>query len=457
VRSVEESLPTPAQDIPEPRRFDPTADLARNQPQRFRPDERADRAQPRRFERELTEAKAEPRRAPIAALAPPVKDESDDLPKRLEHTPYKNRFGDEKLRALEEYGGGVETERAVAAGLEYLAGIQDRQGNWGERRDFDDKYGDVRIGKTGLALLAFLGAGHTPGSDTEYSQVTERAIRFLIRTQDERTGHFGEGSSYSHGIATYALAECYALTQEQRLRPTLERAVAQILRKQDRRGDERLFGGWGYYFKDDRVWNGDSWPRISVTAWQVMALESARIGKLEVPDQAFDDAREFIMKAWDPGHKAFLYSHDPDRLRSGYPILPASTPAGLFALSLLGIDASGAELADAQRFILQRTPRDYRYTSDDAFVHNAQGNLYFWYYGTLSMFRVGGSGWERWNVAMKETLLDGQEPDGSWAPISIYSRQFAGDDEDERAYSTAMCVLTLEIYYRYFTPLLQVR
>ena len=58
---------------------------------------------------------------------------------------------------------------------------------------------------------------------------------------------------------------------------------------------------------------------------------------------------------------------------------------------------------------------------------------------------------------MKETLLDGQEADGSWEPISIYAQQFAGDDEDERAYSTAMCVLSLEIYYRYFTPLLQVR
>ena len=34
---------------------------------------------------------------------------------------------------------------------------------------------------------------------------------------------------------------------------------------------------------------------------------------------------------------------------------------------------------------------------------------------------------------------------------------FAGDDDSDRAYSTAMCVLTLEVYYRYFTPLLEVR
>ena len=28
--------------------------------------------------------------------------------------------------------------------------------------------------------------------------------------------------------------------------------------------------------------------------------------------------------------------------------------------------------------------------------------------------------------------------------------------DDDRSYTTAMCVLTLEVYYRYFTPLLAV-
>ena len=32
----------------------------------------------------------------------------------------------------------------------------------------------------------------------------------------------------------------------------------------------------------------------------------------------------------------------------------------------------------------------------------------------------------------------------------------ASDDED-RSYTTALCVLSLEIYYRYFTPLFEVR
>ena len=145
----------------------------------------------------------------------------------------------------------------------------------------------------------------------------------------------------------------------------------------------------------------------------------------------------------------------PQRLRSSYPTLPGSTPASVFALSLLGADVSSSDFRAARRFIMERMPKGYRFTSEDDFVHKAQANLYFWYYGTLAMFRVGGDEWKRWNVAMKETLLPAQAEDGSWKPISIYA-EYAQDTDRERVYTTALCVLTLEVYYRYFTPLLKV-
>lgn len=400
----------------------------------------------------------QPSPARIAAAAPreePAPPERQSLP-RLAETPYQNRFGAQKLRALEEFGGTPESEHAVAAGLAYLARIQGENGAWGERGDAHAKYLDVRIGKSALALLAFLGAGHVPGGDTPHAEVAARAVRYLLGTQDAPTGHFGRSCSYGHGIATYALAECYALTQAAELRAPLERAVQQILRHQDGTRDARLFGGWGYYFADGHVWGGDEWPRTSVTAWQVMALESARLGGLDVPDAAFADAREFLLHTWDERRGAFRYDHDPERLSSGYPILPASTPAALFALALLDVDPAAEDLAAARRFVLTRAPDGYRYTGDDDFVRLARGNPYFWYYATLALFRVGGREWERWNTALQATLLPAQEEDGSWAPIDVYS-EYAGDDDDERTYATAMCVLSLEVYYRYFTPLLRVK
>jgi hypothetical protein len=89
-------------------------------------------------------------------------------------------------------------------------------------------------------------------------------------------------------------------------------------------------------------------------------------------------------------------------LNSGWPTLPASTPAALFALSLVGEDINSSKYARNRAFVLERAPSEYRKGTDDEFVELGQGNLYFWYYGTLSMFRAGGDAWQRWNVAMKD-------------------------------------------------------
>lgn len=422
---------------------------------------RATEAKPRRRRAgsELPSATHTPRpeRYALSADQRPAREADTALAsaERLEHTPYRSRFGPAKARALEEYGGTQETEAAVATGLAYLAGIQAPSGHWGQRERVDGKYGEVCVGKTGLCLLAFLGAGHTQDSGTTYSETVASAIDFLLGVQHRDSGHFGRTASYSHGIATYALAEAYALTRDERLLLPLERAVAQILSKQNRdTRDRRRFGGWSYYYRNDRTF--DSWPRVSITSWQVMALESARLGGVEVPDRAFDDARTFLAHALDVERGCFRYAHDPERMNGLYSILPGSTPAALFALSLLGLDLEDDDLDDAWRFVTSKAPDGYRYTSDNDFVDRAQGNLYFWYYGSLACMRRGGATWRRWNAALQETLLESQRGDGSWRPISIYARQYAGDDGRDASYSTAMNVLSLEVYYRYFTPLLDV-
>jgi hypothetical protein len=394
-----------------------------------------------------------PAARPLAAAPRSGADELPQTPPRLDDTPYRSRFGTEKEIALREHGGTAETERAVAAGLRYLASKQRGDGSWGSPEDRSDKYRDVRVGKTALALLAFLGAGHTQASGTEHSATAARAIDWLLAVQDEATGHFGDSEAYSHGIATYALAEDYAITRDARIRPAVERAVAQILRQQLTRGDERRVGGWSYYYPDGAIF--DSWPRTSITSWQVMALESARLGGLDVPDEAFARARDFLLAAWDADMGRFRYNHAPERLRQAYRTLPGSTPAALFALSLLGEELAGERWRTAVEFLSSCAPSGYRWEGEQAFVERAQGNLYFWYYGSLALLRHGGAEWERWNAALKEALPPAQAPDGSWQPIDVYC-EYAGDDEDDRIYSTAMCVLALEVYYRYFTPLLRV-
>ena len=94
----------------------------------------------------------------------------------------------------------------------------------------------------------------------------------------------------------------------------------------------------------------------------------------------------------------------------------------------------------------------YRY-GDDEFVLRGQGNVYFWYYGSLCCFLAGGDAWTSWNERLRSVLPKAQEKDGSFLPIDTYARE-AGDTRADRSYTTAMCVLSLEVYYRYFTPLL---
>ncbi|MEZ6194670.1 MAG: hypothetical protein R3F20_02920 [Planctomycetota bacterium] len=202
---------------------------------------------------------------------------------------YANRSGQARLEALRQAGGTEETEAAVLAGLRYLRERQRDSGAWGDDRR-DDKYGDVRVGKSALALLAFLGSGYTHRKDGEFRECVSRGIAFLLAAQDERSGHVGRGSAYGHGIATYALAEAFALTGDEALRQPLWRATQRILSAQVSSRRTELDGGWSYYYADeDRRY--DRWPRLSVGVWQIMALESARIGGVRVPDEALARAR----------------------------------------------------------------------------------------------------------------------------------------------------------------------
>lgn len=369
----------------------------------------------------------------------------------LASTPYSNRFGPAKAKALEQFGGSAETERAVAAGLRYLAKIQNRDGSWGDAERFDDKYGSVWVGKSALCVLAFLGAGHTPASGSEHSEVVRRALARLLAEQDRETGAFGPSSCYGHGIATYALAECYGLTRDPALQHPLEHALEWILRHQGPRRDKKNRGGWGYF--SPGLQPEDDYARVSVSSWMVMALESARLSGVELPEEVLPRAKEFLELAFDAENGWFRYNHKPSRVNSAWPTLPASTPAAAFCLQLLGAKAADERVAAAVGYTVERRPEAYRRYGDEEFVLRGQGNVYFWYYGTLCCFLAGGDAWTQWNERLRTVLPKAQEKDGSFPPIDTYARE-AGDTKADRSYTTAMCVLSLEVYYRYFTPLL---
>ena len=128
----------------------------------------------------------------------------------------------------------------------------------------------------------------------------------------------------------------------------------------------------------------------------------------------------------------------------------------VFALLLLGENPSSPRVLRGIRYVMQRIPERYARAKDDRFVVNAEGNLYFWYYSTLALFTLRSQDWKSWNERLRDLLVQAQDADGSWDPISPYAN-YAGDSRSDRSYTTALAVLMLEVYYRYVTPLLLVR
>jgi hypothetical protein len=83
----------------------------------------------------------------------------------------------------------------------------------------------------------------------------------------------------------------------------------------------------------------------------------------------------------------------------------------------------------------------------------AQGNMYYNYYATQVMHRVGGDSWEFWNPRMRDLLLKTQDQGtdakrpaqkGSWDPKPDQHGAVGG-----RIMITSLSLLTLEVYYRY--------
>ncbi len=109
-------------------------------------------------------------------------------------SPYAHRNAPDRLEYAEQHGGSVETEAAVAAALEWLAEAQSADGRWDASRfgagqelvvlgqDRGGAGADADSGISALAILAFLGAGHSH-QQGDYQANVAKGLEFLMRCQ----------------------------------------------------------------------------------------------------------------------------------------------------------------------------------------------------------------------------------------------------------------------------------
>ena len=347
----------------------------------------------------------------------------------------EGRSPENRKRLAMQNGASKASEEAVDAALIWFAAHQAVDGSWSTA--MSDKpcngqcrHGTVEIGSpkriaaTGLALLCFLGAGHTH-KHGDYRDVVYKAINYLthaIKTtapniRDFRpNGRFLDDSfqyeMYEHGIAVLALCEAYEMTGDSILRAPCEFGIDFIQRSQ------YSDGSWGYRPST----SGD----LSIVGWQMMALKSAKKIGFKLRPDVIQRADKFLDSQ--QSEQGAFYGYRSTQREA------CTTAIGLLLRLYRGWPRTDPRILKGTQYIADLGP-----SSD---------GIYYNYYATQLLFHMKYEKWSEWNVTNRDYLVREQAKEGhekgSWYFGRSHFNQVGG-----RLYCTAMATLTLEVYYRF--------
>ena len=354
---------------------------------------------------------------------------------------FGQRNGGGRKLMVKRNGGSKATESAVDSALRWLAYHQEADGHWdaikhGGGADWNNQNGGHHydVAMTGLALLAFLGAGHTEKVG-QWKDNVQRAVGWLKRAQGADGGvskEFLASTGYEQAIMTMALAEAAGMANIPETRAAAQRAV-DYCTEIHQQGDGSQKGAWRYLAKEA--------PDISVSGWFVMALKSAKVAGLHVNHATFEGAMSFLDKVEvklpggdgvDPAYGPVLnYHYQP----AAETLTFQTTAIGLLCRQFMGYKKD--DLQNSVEWFVKKGGT------------GKPNSMYYCYYGTLCTFQQGGDIWTKWNEGMKPALLDNQDKvgddAGSWGP--------SGKDPFYgwwgRVGATSLAALSLEVYYRY--------
>ncbi|MDB5342409.1 MAG: hypothetical protein JWP89_786 [Schlesneria sp.] len=342
-----------------------------------------------------------------------------------------------KSALVRSMGGNSASEAAVAHGMRWLSKHQFPDGGWSFKHEAHaDCKGQCtqsgtlkdgcRTGATGMALLAFLGGGHTH-QNGDYQKEVKNGIEFLLKNAKSTPQGLdlcptvvANEKMYTQGLCTIALSELAALTKDNRVKTAATGAVAFIVAGQNPKS-----GGWRYIPYPASADPGDT----SVVGWQIMALKSAKNAKLPVPGSAFKGAELYLNAAQTNGGAQYMYD-----LQQKAPT-PTMTAAGLLCRMYLGWDRKNKSLQEGVKYLAAAKP--------------APNNMYYNYYATQVMHHWGGDEWTTWNGAMRDQLIRTQKKskdghmEGSWDLADPHGATGG------RLYMSCLCIMTLEVYYRH--------
>jgi len=357
----------------------------------------------------------------------------------------EGRRGEARKKLLRSRGGNASTEKAVAAALQWLATHQGGSGAWDADGfmavhdcDCDGKGGgwhgepvpcrfDPEI--SALATLAFLGAGHTH-KEGPYKDTVARALGWLGRQQG--------GTLFATAFATRAFAEAYDMTGDETLKATVARGLSVMLESRQPQAAWRYFAG-------SRMASG-----VPTTAAVVCALRSAELAGFKVAPEYKREVVAWLDRLVNRETGRVAYTVNGHKL--GYTPTTTNAASALLIGAWLDHPRSRTLTSLNLKALAKRRPKwsiRIKRMKVNGKMRDVQiGYLqhYYWQHGTEALARMGGAGWSSWNGALKKALLGKQRKaghaQGSWDPAGTYGKVGG------RVYSTALCALSLEAYYR---------
>jgi hypothetical protein len=341
-----------------------------------------------------------------------------------------------RSRLVRQGGGTPGSEKAVAAALRWFQAHQLPDGGWSfdhtlapycrGKCSVPGNMAEARNAATALALLPFLGAGHTHMKGKYKSEVA-RGLMFLKNRMklSPKGGSLMEsgGRMYSHGLASIALCEAYGMTHDRALEGAAQQSLNFICHAQ-----HKTNGGWRYAPGDA----GDT----SVVGWQLMALKSGNMAYLKIPPVVVERAKAYLDLVQSESGAKYGYTNSGGG--------KATSAIGLLCRMYLGWKKDQPGLQRGCEIISKQGP------SFKGKGKSISANMYYNYYATQVMRHQEGEMWTKWNDVMRDSLVNsqtgpGSHEEGSWA--------FKGGDHGTgsggRLYSTSMATMILEVYYRH--------